>query len=196
MSPPREVDEVALLALDLLESERVSYVVMGGQAVNIWGVPRTTFDVDFEVDLPRDRLGDFLDAAARAGFFFDEHLARGFTDRVGGEHSLVTIKRWVGNRAVHVDLFLTETPFLRRIFDRAVTAEIAGRPRRVVTAADLVLFKLLAWRPKDRLDLLNIFTVQGVPEEAYLRAEAERLGVRERLDEILRDWNEDRDRSL
>lgn len=53
------------------------------------------------------------------------------------------------------------------------------------TAADVLLFKLMAYRTKDRADIENLITVQGIPERAYLEHWAEALAVRDRLDESL-----------
>ncbi|MEO6597441.1 MAG: hypothetical protein ABIP94_22080 [Planctomycetota bacterium] len=51
--------------------------------------------------------------------------------------------------------------------------------------ADLILFKLMADRPKDRVDVQNVLTVQGIPEPEYLRDWAARLGVADRLERAL-----------
>ncbi len=174
--------------MELFDRERIPFVLMGGLAVNIWGIPRTTFDVDFEIDVPREKLAAFLASADREGFFFEDSFARGFVDQVAGAHPLVVIQRWSGGRSVHIDLFLAETPFLRQVFDRAVTVPVDGVARRVVTAADLILMKLLAWRAKDRADIQNVLAVHGVPEEAYLRSEARSLGVAGRLEEAISEW--------
>lgn len=182
MSDSREVDDVLSATLDLLDRQGISCVLLGGIAVNVWAVPRATFDVDLAVELPRDRLRGFFEAAERAGFFYDEPYAKGFTELVGGLHPLVVLKRWTGGRAVHVDLFLVETKFLRAVYDRAVSVNLAGASRRVASAADLILLKLLAWRGKDRLDIANILAIQGIPDEVYLRRSAEELGVRDRLE--------------
>ena len=86
-----------------------------------WGVPRTTFGLDFDVDLSEHELSQLLAGADRAGFLVDVAYVRGLTERVGGMYPMVVIKKWVGGRAVHVDLFLAQTPFLRGVFDRAVS---------------------------------------------------------------------------
>ena len=46
--------------VDLLEREKVPYMVIGGIAVAVWGVPRATFDVDFSVWAPGDREANLL----------------------------------------------------------------------------------------------------------------------------------------
>jgi hypothetical protein len=62
-----------------------------------------------------------------------------------------------------------------------------GVEARVVTAADLILFKLLADRPKDKADIQSVLSVQGIPDADYLRDWAARLGVADRLEPALAD---------
>lgn len=181
------VERVLLEALALLEREGVRYLVMGGIAVAMWGIPRATYDVDLEIELSPEKLPALLDAAEEAGFFFDEAYRKGFTEGVSGL-TLVPIKRWTEGYAVTVDLFLLNSPFLREVFKRRVEASIGGKPRPVASAADLILFKLMAWRRKDRMDVQNLLTVQGVPDEGYLRRWSERLGVTDRLEAMLEEW--------
>jgi hypothetical protein len=45
----------------------------------------------------------------------------------------------------------------------------------------VLLFKVLADREKDRMDVRNVLTVQGVPERAYLERWANELGIADRL---------------
>ena len=40
----------------LLEAEQIPYVVMGGLAVRVYGIPRATYDVDFTITLAREQL--------------------------------------------------------------------------------------------------------------------------------------------
>ncbi len=55
-----------------------------------------------------------------------------------------------------------------------------------VTAEDLILLKLLANRPKDRVDVADILFVQVTLDEAYLRRWAATLGIAVELEDALR----------
>ena len=55
-----------------------------------------------------------------------------------------------------------------------------------VTAEDLILLKLLANRPKDRVDVSDILFVQVTLDEAYLRRWAATLGIAVELEDSLR----------
>ena len=54
-----------------------------------------------------------------------------------------------------------------------------------VTAEDLILLKLLADRPKDRIDIADTLFIQGRVDESYLRHWATTLGVVPQLDAAL-----------
>ena len=83
-----------------------------------------------------------------------------------------------------VDVFLAKTPFLRSVIERRVAVDLGGAIH-VCSAADLILFKLLADRPEDRVDASNVLAVQGIPERDYLERWARELGLQARLAELL-----------
>jgi hypothetical protein len=55
----------------------------------------------------------------------------------------------------------------------------------VVTAEDLLLFKLLADRSKDRMDIEDMLLVCGPLDTAYLRQWAAHLQIADRLERAL-----------
>jgi hypothetical protein len=55
----------------------------------------------------------------------------------------------------------------------------------LVSAEDLILFKLVAARPRDLLDVQDVLFTQGELDEPYLRRWAGPLGVEAKLDEVL-----------
>ena len=72
--------------------------------------------------------------------------------------------------------------FFRACADRGFDVpeeNVAGRRNHIR------LFKLMADRPKDRVDVQNVLAVQGVPDSTCLHEWAERLGVRDRLHRAL-----------
>lgn len=50
----------ALNILVELTAENVRYVLCGGLAVNIYGIPRVTADIDLVLDLEKDNINSFL----------------------------------------------------------------------------------------------------------------------------------------
>ncbi len=51
-----------------LNNEGVRYIVAGGMAVNLHGIPRMTYDIDLILDLEKDNLSQFLSLVKGWGF--------------------------------------------------------------------------------------------------------------------------------
>lgn len=182
MTGTDDIRGVVTRLLELLDAHSVPYFVMGGLAVPIWGIPRATFDVDITLSIDERGLTAFLSAAKASGFTIDAPFEKGFRDVLHGMQKL-KIEWWTtAGRRVEVDLFLVTTSFQQAAFARRVRARIEDREMWVLTAADLILHKLLANRQKDLADVQNLLAVQGVPDEVHLRAWAARLGITDRLD--------------
>ncbi|MFQ5504788.1 MAG: hypothetical protein ACE5F1_08340 [Planctomycetota bacterium] len=131
-------------------------------------------------------MPSFLKACEARGFVVGEPYKKGWMDHIR-DMPLLKVQLPRGQRLVSVDVSPLSTPFQESAFGRLVAVEAPnlGPSILVITPADLILFKLMADRPKDRLDVLNTLTIQGIPEGDYLRDWAVRLGVEDRLDRAL-----------
>lgn len=154
-------------AIDILEQERIRHLVVGGLAMPLWGETRPTEDVDFVVLLDPPDAQRLLCALRNAGFFLPENA-----------ETLMFVDGWTkasrGGR--DVDLALGATEFDLEALKRAVRVPIFGRPAAVVTAEDLILYKLAAYRHKDLGDVDEIMMRQRTKlDVAYLRQWARRI---------------------
>jgi len=127
-----------------LNSHAVRYVVIGGVAVIIHGVPRATMDLDVLIDATEDNAARLLDALGEAGL---------------GTSTLTTAARVLEHEItifrdrVRLDV-RTSTPGLE--FAAAWTnrrgVEFAGVRIEVASLPDLVASKRAAGRPIDLQD--------------------------------------------
>lgn len=108
--------------------------------------PRLTTDVDFLVR----RLDGLVDAMASEGYDL-----RVMADP-GGDPYVVFIR----GKGVKVDVLLAETEYQRTAIDRAVDG--------VITAEDVIIHKLLAWRSKDIDDIESILVTGRQLDLAYI----------------------------
>jgi predicted nucleotidyltransferase len=168
----------------VFEQLRLPYAIMGGIAVRAHGIPRPTYDVDFTVAVSRERLDELFGAIAGRGYTVPEQYSRGGVDPVGGM-PLVKVRLFLDGRSVDADIFIAETSFQREVLERRVAAGVEGRDVKLVSAEDLILFKLVAGRPRDLIDVQDVLFTQGKLDEPYLRRWAGPLGVEARLDEVL-----------
>lgn len=187
MNHADEVHAVALRLIDLLEGNAVPYALMGGLAVPVWGIPRATYDVDVVLSVDDAGLRLFVELAEREGFEVGPEYESGFRDALEGMEK-IRIEWWTQrSRRIEVDVFLVTTRYQEEAFSRRRRVRLDGRDVWVLSAADLILHKLVAGRPKDLADIQNILLVQGVPDEGYLEHWAERLRVAEALRKAVRD---------
>ena len=170
--------------VDVLEALHVPYVVMGGIAVRVHGIPRPTHDVDFTIALPRPSLPVFFDHATQKGFTVPEVYESGWVDQVAGM-PLVKLRMYLETHGVDIDIFLAESKYQQSLLSRRQTHDYEGRNINFVSPEDLILLKLIANRPRDLSDIADVFFVQGQLDEAYLRKWADELGVLTQLEKAL-----------
>ncbi len=131
-----------------------AHCFIGGLAVQRWGEPRMTADVDLTI------VTGFGGELA----FIDALLAR-FASRLPDGREFALANRTLLLRAhngIQLDVSLGAMPFEERAVERA--SRFAVAPRRYIqtcSAEDLVVHKALAGRAKDWLDIAGIVTRQG-----------------------------------
>jgi len=169
-----------LRALRLLRASGARGAFGGGLAVIVWGRPRVTQDLDLLVDLDSERAERLLALAAQQGYRFD--FAEAALLLEGGFLRLEP----VADPPIALDLLVADTPLHQQALARARVFELAGEQVPVLTAEDLILLKLVAFRPKDTFDLETVIDAMGDRLDLpYLRAWADRLRLRERLETFL-----------
>jgi hypothetical protein len=139
--------EVALAELcDLLEAERLPYMLMGGQANAIWGEPRATLDID--VTLWAEDRPDAVGA-----------LSKAFRVLVDDPASFVHDTRVLPLETaggVRIDVIFALLPFEEEAIRRARPVRIGNRDVRVCTPEDLILMKVVSERPRDLDDARGV----------------------------------------
>jgi predicted nucleotidyltransferase len=168
----------------LFDRLSLPYAIMGGIAVRAYGLPRPTYDVDFTLAVPRDRLRDLFTAVAELGYSVPTAYEGGWVDQVGGM-PLVKIRLYLDGKGIDADVFLAETAFQQEVIARRVTCDVEGQRVSLVTAEDLILFKLIANRPRDLIDVQDVLFIQGDLDEDYMRRWAAELNVTTKLGEAL-----------
>ena len=154
-------------------------------ASNFWGVPRTTHDLDFVIQLPPSAVPKMM-AAFSGDFFLDEAAVRA---AYRPPHQFNAIDR---RSTLKVDFWLLRpAPFERGMFARRKQIKLFGQPAWIGTAEDVLLHKLYWNRitPSERQlgDAAGIVSVQGgALDKEYLRHWAAELSVARELEKLLR----------
>ncbi len=182
MKGPSPLREVFGELRDSLERLGIAYAVMGGVASTHWGLPHYTQDLDIAVGVSAEDAPAMMKSLEDEGFIVPDQFRGGWTDRLAGTRKVV-VKKFAGGHVWDIDVFLQESDFLRSVLARRRIVDLDGRATPMITAEDLVLFKIVAWRPKDQGHLDDLLLVVGPLDDAYLAAWADKLAVRDRLEE-------------
>jgi Nucleotidyltransferase of unknown function (DUF6036) len=168
------VAEIEVILGDMSDS----CAIIGGVARNFWREPRYTKDLDFELvadpsifEKLRSRLGHAGYAITRIQ---DEH------EPSGPGFARFTVD---GNPKKIVEFLTAKTEFEQRLIERAVRMNERQR-LRVATPEDVIVLKLIANRPHDQADAIELALIDGLDWE-HVRKWAAVWDVADRVDALL-----------
>jgi len=137
-----------------MEAHGIGYAVIGGLAVQIWGEPRFTLDIDVTVIVNMPQEEQFI-----------RTVLSHFAPRVSNplefalEHRVVLIRSASG---CNIDLTLGLPGYEEGMIERAHLIDLeSGASVRICTPEDLVVLKAVAGRAKDWQDIEGIVIRQS-----------------------------------
>jgi len=137
----------------LFDAQNWKYCFIGGMALQHWGEPRLTRDVDVTLLTGFDREEGFID-----------ELLGAYEGRVPDAAAFALRNRVLllkSASGIGIDVALGGLPFEERLIERAVLQEfLPGQKLRICTAEDLIVMKAFAERDRDWLDIGGILTRQ------------------------------------
>lgn len=144
-----------------LDAAGIAYMIIGGQAVLLYGEPRQTRDVDITLGVDVDALPAVLRVVAACELellvdpaeFVPRTLVLPCHDPASG---------------YRVDLIFSFSPYERQALARTTIVHEAGQPLRYASLEDLLLQKLVAGRPRDLEDARVLLLKHPELEEDYL----------------------------
>ena len=146
----------ALAALHTgLERTGAPFMLIGGLAVVAHGVPRPTDDLDATAWAPGLDLDDLIAALAAS-----DVVGRIPDMREFAAQTQVLLLRHAPS-GIPIEVALAWLPFEEEALQRAVRLRIGGVPWPTATVDDLIIYKALAWRDRDRIDVQRLLRVVG-----------------------------------
>lgn len=179
--------DIATRAVELLTRHRLDHVLVGGLALQPWGRLRSTLDIDLLTMASEQEIPSLQEALWEAGFIF-----RHPTPLDMGQVSLIQtyVNHADSGLEIRVDFLIASVEFHRNVIQRKRSVDIGGRAFFVAACEDLLLLKLLAGRPIDRVDAAELWALNASSLDLdYLRQWAEVLGIAAELEECIRQTN-------
>jgi hypothetical protein len=169
---------------DALDSAGLSYMVIGGQAVLLYGEPRLTKDIDITLGAGLERLPEIISAASAAGL-------RPLVDPDSFTRQTMVLPCSDPKSGIRVDLILSFSPFEQMALSRTRPVRMGTTDVRFASLEDLVIHKIIAGRARDLEDVTSILLKNPRPDFSYIRNWLEEFSTAtgepysDRLDKIL-----------
>ena len=133
-----------------LQASSTPFAFIGALGAIAWGRPRATTDLDLVVVCDEQRFLTLRDALVGAGF--EEGAGVGPADAADRLPDIAVF--WVGARpATRIDVFIAKLDFEREVVATAVRTLLFGAQVPIARPEAMLVYKLLASRPKDLIDV-------------------------------------------
>ncbi len=137
-----------------IESHGWRFCFIGGLAVQHWGEPRMTRDLDVSLLVGFGTEAPFVDA-----------LLQHYPGRISDARAFALERRILLLRTesgIGIDVSLAALPFEERAVNRSIHVEfVPGMNLRICSGEDLIVMKIFAGREIDLRDVRSIITRQG-----------------------------------
>jgi hypothetical protein len=145
-----------------LDRAQIPYMVIGGQAVQLYGEPRMTRDIDLTLGLASDGLDRVLAVCGACGL---KPLPAVPAEFVRDTMVLPALEERTG---IRVDFVFSFTDYERQAISRSRPVELGGVSVRFAAVEDVVIHKLVAGRPRDLEDVRSIVVKNPGFDRAYV----------------------------
>jgi len=146
-----------------LSLENIDYVIIGGLAVNLHGIPRMTYDMDIMILLEPENIMKLVNKLANWGYsprapvqpkdLADEKKReRWIKEKNLKAFSFFSEKHPVGE----IDLLIDSPIPYKEVRDRAIVFDLGGVKVPVISIADLIELKMQSGRKQDISDVEHL----------------------------------------
>ena len=143
-----------------LGAEGIDFVVVGGVAVNLHGIPRMTYDIDLMILLEKENIEKVVKKLQSLGYrprvpVSPEDLAdKGVRETWIREKNMKAFSFQSANQAIaEIDLVIDSCIPYEEIKQRALIFEIGDEKVPVISVPDLIELKLTSGRKQDLSDV-------------------------------------------
>lgn len=145
-----------------LDSIRLPYMVIGGQAVLLYGEPRLTKDIDITLGADLDRLSDLVN-------LIQSIQLKPLADPDTFTRETMVLPCSDPSTGIRIDLIFSFTPYEQQALTRVTTVKIGETAVRFAAVEDLVIHKMIAGRSRDLEDVKSILLKNPTVDLPYIR---------------------------
>lgn len=147
----------------ILDKYNIPYMVIGGQAVLLYGEPRLTRDIDITLGINIDRIGEILSVVRELSL---KPIPKDIEAFVRQTMVLPALDETTG---IRVDFIFSFTPYETEAIKRAKKIIIVSQDVCFASPEDVIIHKIFAGRPRDMEDTRTILIKNPDIDIRYIR---------------------------
>jgi hypothetical protein len=147
-----------------LNAEKIKYMVIGGQAVLLYGEPRLTWDIDINLKMSIKELPRLMKILKKAGIKILTAHPENFVKKT------MVLPAVFEARKVRLNLIFADSEYENQALKRARKIKIKRTTVSFASPEDIVIQKVFAGRPRDIEDARNIVVKNKKLEVDYIKA--------------------------
>jgi len=146
-----------------LTRHKIPYMIIGGQAVLLYGEPRLTKDIDITLGVNINHLDELLAIARELSL---KPLPQDVQSFVRQTMVLPALDE---NTGIRVDFIFSFTPYETEAINRAKKVKILDQDVNFASPEDLIIHKIFAGRPRDIEDVRTVLLKNPEIKVQYIR---------------------------
>jgi predicted nucleotidyltransferase len=146
-----------------LEERSIAYMLIGGQALLLYGEPRLTKDIDITLGIGPERLNLILGMVKDIRFDVLVETPEKFVSQT------LVLPCLEPKSGIRVDFIFSFSPYERKAIKRARSVKIGKAEVRFALMEDLIIHKVIAGRPRDLEDVRSVLIKNTKVDVTYIR---------------------------
>lgn len=146
-----------------LANHKIPYMIIGGQAVLLYGEPRLTKDIDITLGINIDRINEILSIIQELSL---RPLPKNLESFI---RQTMVLPALDDNTGIRVDFIFSFTPYEIEAIKRAKSIKILQQEVNFASPEDLIIHKIFAGRPRDLEDVRIILLKNPEVDIQYIK---------------------------
>ena len=155
-------EEILTKLARALDENSISYMIIGGQAVLLYGEPRLTRDIDVTLGVGVDSLGKLIEISKKL------NLTPLPSDIAKFVEQTMVFPAKDDSTGIRIDFIFSFTPYEEQAIKRARKVPIKKTTVKFASPEDVIIHKIFAGRPRDLDDVRPILLKNPSIDLSYI----------------------------
>ena len=162
--------ELIIKVSSALRKNNIPYMIVGGQAVLLYGIPRLTKDIDITLGMDINRLPEITGLIKKIKLTIIPKNYRDFATRT------MVLPVLDKSSNIRIDFIFSFTEYEKTAIKRARDVSLGNRKIKFASVEDIIIHKIFAGRPRDIEDIKSIVVKHPKIDRKYIRKWLKQFG--------------------